>query len=145
LLPAGLLLIQANPEPNYTLGSLMKDEDRPSKIADKIRAIFPRKKNQEVLSAFIQAAFKLMPAHPDEEKDQSILTDRKGVRKRLTASGLAAGLGMSRAALYSAWRKKVPKHTIGDFLRHLEGVGQAPSAEHQKAPNARRFGDCENS
>jgi hypothetical protein len=145
LLPGGLLLIQANPEPNYTLGSLMKDEDRSSKIADKIRAIFPRKKNQEVLSAFIQAAFKLMPAHPDEEKDQSILTDRKGVRKRLTASGLAAGLGMSRAALYSAWRKKVTKRTIGDFLRHLEGVGQAPSAEHQKAPNARRFGDCENS
>ncbi len=47
LLPGGLLLIQANPEPNYTLGSLMKDEDRSSKIADKIRAIFPRKKTKK--------------------------------------------------------------------------------------------------
>jgi hypothetical protein len=144
LLPAGLLLIQANPDPNYTLGSLTKDEDRPLLIAGEIRKIFPRIKSQELFSALMQAAFKLVSVQLDEEKEQSILTDRKGVRKRLTVSGLAAGLGMSRAALYSAWRKKVPVLTIGDFLRHLEGVGQAPSAEHRRAPTAQRFEDCEN-
>ena len=144
-LPAVLLLIQANPELNYTLGSLMKDEDRPLQIAGKIRTIFPRMKSQELLSAFTQAAFKLVPVDRDEQSDKSVLTDRKGVRKRLTVSAFAAALGVSRAAVYSAWRKKVPKRTIGEFLRHLEGIGQAPSAEHPKAPIARRLEECENS
>jgi hypothetical protein len=123
----------------------MKDEDRPLLIAGKIRTIFPRMKSQELLSAFTQAAFKLVPLDRDEQSDKSVLTDRKGVRKRLTVSAFAASLEVSRSAVYSAWRKKVPKHTIGDFSRHLEGVGQEPSAEHQKAPTAQQFGDCENS
>jgi hypothetical protein len=131
--------------PGRLPGSLMKDEDRPLQIAGEIRTIFPRMKSQELFSALMQAAFKLVSVHLGEEKDQSMLTDRKGVRKRLTVSGLAARVGMSRAARHSAWRKKVPEDTIGDFLRHLEGVGQAPSAKDRKSAAVRRFDECENS
>ena len=141
------LAVSTDLEETRTFCELMKDK-RFRKLAARLRKVFPRKRTLDIAAALMAAAFDIEPYNPTEDireaehramerKRQGFpddpkayrdlhLTETKAKRRRFRVYKFANALGLTRAAVYKAFKKAGWKKTPADVFRYLLSAQDRP-------------------
>lgn len=134
------LAISTDLEETRTFGELMEDAQVP-KLAARLSKVFPRKRTLDISAALMAAAFNIETYNPTEDireaerramartRQRSTsdleayrdlhLTKTKAIRRRFCVSKFASKLGLSRTAVYKAFKKAGWNLSPAEVFRHF--------------------------